>query len=334
MSRVLLLHLDGKLPNVALMRLAAHHAAIGDEVTLRHAPTVAAVEPELGDRFEVVYASLIFERTRPVAERLIEIRPDAVVGGTGWSVTRTLEDIGVTTKAQNYRIYPRFKASIGFTQRGCRLACAFCVVPRKEGAAREEQSIADIWRGEGHPRHILLLDNDFFGVGSWRRRIDELRAGQFRVCLSQGINARMLSKHAARALASIDYRDDSFKMRRLYTAWDSREDEATLFRGLDRLRDAGVKPDHIMVYCLLGYWPGETHADRDYRRARLREWGARPYPMPYVRTPELVGFQRWVIGAYDKRIPWAEWARARFQPAALGDRTGAQLHLRMLEAGA
>src|ERR1700679_2281967 len=53
---------------------------------------------------------------------------------------------------------------------------------------------------------------------------------------------------------------------------------------------------------LIGYWPGETHADRDYRRARLREWGARPYPMPYVRTPELVGFQRWVIGAYDKRI--------------------------------
>lgn len=121
MSRVLLLHLDGKVPNIALMRLAAHHKAIGDEVTLRRAPTVAAVEPELGDRFDRVYASAIFTRTRPVAERLLTARPDAIVGGTGWDLGRTLEDVGVTTKAQDYSIYPRFKPSIGFSQRGCQL---------------------------------------------------------------------------------------------------------------------------------------------------------------------------------------------------------------------
>jgi hypothetical protein len=323
----LLVHLDGKLPNVALMRLAAHHRALGDTVTFRHAPTVAAVEPEMGDAFERVYGSAIFERTRPVVERLLHVRPDAIVGGTGIDVTRTLESLGVTTKVQDYSIYPRFRHSIGFTQRGCRMQCAFCVVPRKEGAPRAERSIADIWRGEPHPREVLLLDNDFFGVPGWRARIEELRAGRFRVCLSQGINARMLSEEAACALASVDYRDDSFRTRRIYTAWDSKEDESTLFRGLDRLAEAGVKPDHVMVYLLVGFWPGETHQDRDYRRARLRAWGARPYPMPFVRTPELVGFQRWVIGAYDKRVPWDAWVRAKYQPAGLGDRTGAQLTL-------
>src|ERR1700740_2648466 len=76
-------------------------------------------------------------------------------------------------------------------------------------------------------------------------------------------------------------------------AWDNRKDEARLFRGLDLLVKAGVRPDQIMVYMLIGYWPGETHGDRDYRRQRLREFGARPYPMPYVRTAELVGYQRW-----------------------------------------
>ena len=327
MKRILLLHLDGKLPNVALMRVAAHHRALGDQVELRRAPTVAAVAPELGDQFDRVYASAIFERTRPVAERLLTVRPDAIVGGTGWDLRRSLEDIGIVTKAQDYSIYPRFQPSIGFTQRGCRLRCEFCVVPSKEGAAREEQSIADIWRGEPHPRQILLLDNDFFGVPAWRTRVEELRAGAFRVCFSQGINARMISDEAAKALASLDYRDDAFKVKRIYTAWDSREDETTLFRGLDRLALAGVKPDHVMVYCLIGYWSGETHADRDYRRRRLRGWGARPYPMPYTRTPELLGFARWCIGAYDKAIPWEEWARARYQPRALGDRAGAQLEL-------
>jgi len=73
-----------------------------------------------------------------------------------------------------------------------------------------------------------------------------------------------------------------------------------------------------MVYLLCGYWPGETHQDRDYRRRRLREFGARPYPMPFVRTPELVGFQRWVVGAYDKRVPWADWQRAGYRPERLG----------------
>jgi|SRR6185437_11672926 len=323
--RVLLLHLDGKLPNLALMRLAAHHRGLGDEVVLRHAPTERAVEPEIGDAFDRVFASAIFERTRPVAERLRAIRPDAIIGGTGWDLRATLEDVGVPSRGPlDYSVYPRFAASVGFTQRGCRLRCEFCVVPRKEGAAREENTIANIWRGEPHPRHVLLLDNDFFGVPGWRDRIDELRSGGFRVCFSQGINARMLSEEAALALASVDYRDDSFKAKRIYTAWDSREDEGVLFRGLDRLAVAGVKPDHVMVYMLIGFWGGETHADREHRRQRLRAWGARPYPMPYHRTPELLGYARWVIGAYDKGIPWADWVAARYQPAGLGDRSGAQ----------
>ena len=321
---VLLLHLDGKLPNVALMRIAAHHRALGDAVTLRRVPTPSAIEPELGDRFDRVYASAIFERTRPVAERLLEVRPDAVVGGTGWRVESALEDVGIATRAQDYSIYPRFEPSIGFSQRGCRLKCEFCVVPRKEGAAREESSIAEIWRGEPHAKHILLLDNDFFGAPGWRARVAELREGGFRVCFSQGINARMISDEAAEAMGSLDYRDDSFRARRLYTAWDNRDDERVLFRGLERLAAAGVRPGHVMVYMLIGYWAGETHEDRQYRLTKLREWGALPYPMPFARTPELVGFARWVIGGYDRTIPWTEWAHARFQPGALGDRTGAQ----------
>jgi hypothetical protein len=39
--------------------------------------------------------------------------------------------------------------------------------------------------------------------------------------------------------------------------------------------------------------------------------------MPYARTPELIGFQRWVIGGYDKGIPWAEWSAAHCQPRRL-----------------
>lgn len=316
--RVLLLQLDGSIPNLALMRIAGHHQSLGDDVELRHSPTVGSVERMLGDAFDRVYASLIFERTRPVAERLQRVYPDAVIGGTGWNLALTVEDLGVTC-GPDYSVYPRFQQSIGFTQRGCRLKCDFCVVPRKEGAVKATATIADIWRGDPWPREILLLDNDFFGQPDWRERIRELQDGRFKVSFNQGINARMISDEAAEAIASVDYCDDSMRVKRIYTAWDSLPDEAVLFRGLERLKAAGVKPDHVMVYMLIGYWPGETEEDWLYRQRKLRDWGARPYPMPYLRTPLSVGFQRWVVGAYDREghtnhISWPEWKRNNCDP--------------------
>ena len=115
---VLLLHLDGKLPNIALMRVAAHHRALGDRVELRrigNAGRLAAVEAHLGDAFDRVYASAIFDLTRPLVQRVLELRPDAVVGGTGVDVARSLEDVGITTKEQDYSVYPDYAESIGFS---------------------------------------------------------------------------------------------------------------------------------------------------------------------------------------------------------------------------
>jgi hypothetical protein len=191
------------------------------------------------------------------------------------------------------------------------------VVPRKEGAMRPERTIAEIWRGEPWPRELILLDNDFFGQAGWRDRVTEIRDGRFKVSFNQGINVRFITDEAAEAIASIDYRDDSMKVKRIYTAWDNRKDEERLFAGLNCLTRYGIKPDHIMVYMLIGYWPGETTADWLHRQSKLREFGCRPYPMPYVRNRETVGFQRWVVGAYDKRISWADWERAKYQPANL-----------------
>jgi hypothetical protein len=322
---VLLLQLDGSIPNIALMRISTHHRLLGDDVELRYG---AQFEHGFFDEhYGKVYASAIFVKTMPLVNRLHVVYPEAVVGGTGFDMRVTVEQHGVQTQALDYSIYPRFRQSIGFTQRGCRLSCPFCVVPTKEGKVRPERTIAEIWRGDPWPRELLLLDNDFFGQPVWRDRIREIRDGGFKVSFNQGINARCLTEEAAEAIASVDYRDDSMKVKRIYTAWDSKGDEGRLFDGLNRLVRYGVKRDEIMVFMLIGYWPGETHEDRDYRRRRLREFGARPYPMPYFRTRELVGFQRWVIGAYDKRVLWDDWFRAKYQPANLGDTSAPCLRL-------
>ena len=105
-----------------------------------------------------------------LAERLQAIYPDAIIGGTGWDDSETalkVEDIGIHTQEYDYSFYPRFRDSIGYTQRGCRMKCSFCCVPRKEGGISKAGTVYDIWRGDPYPRHLLLLDNDFFGEERW-----------------------------------------------------------------------------------------------------------------------------------------------------------------------
>ena len=89
--KLLLLQLDGKLPNIALMRIAAHCRPSADEIAFQHCPTVKAVQASDWWGFDRLYASLIFERTRPVAEALLQKYRCAEVGGTGWDVAKRLE---------------------------------------------------------------------------------------------------------------------------------------------------------------------------------------------------------------------------------------------------
>lgn len=300
-----LTQLDGKLPNLALMKLAHYHRERGDVVHLARTPSPSLFE----GGYDVVYGSAIFEWTRPVVERLQASYPDAIVGGTATDSLRTVEDlIGAEYEHYDYSIYPDFPYSLGFTQRGCRLNCGFCVVPQREGKPWSVNTIHDIWR-PGTPRCVLLLDNDFFGQGLWKDRIEEIREGGFRVSFNQGINIRMVTDEAAQALASIEYRDDDFERRRLYTAWDNLGDEKRFFTGLECLNEAGIPSKHLMVYMLVGYRRGETMKEILYRFNRLREAGCKPFPMVYERwrQPELRRFARWAIRRYYEVVPWEDF---------------------------
>lgn len=213
--------LDGKLPNLALMRISAWHKARGHIVHFRSSVQRQIDEPE----YEHVYGSAIFDTTAKKVEIFKRQFPDAILGGTGIDGHLPAEEQMTVEKALrakasfvDYEIDPTFSASIGYTQRGCRLKCKFCVVPRKEGKPVAVGTIADIYRGSGHPKKLHLLDNDFFGQpeDEWRARIREIAEGDFRVSFTQGINIRAITDESAAALASIQYRNTAFDRRLLY----------------------------------------------------------------------------------------------------------------------
>lgn len=300
-----LTQLDGALPNLALMKLSHWHKSRGDEVVMTTELQRGLFEPE----YDRVYGSAIFKFSQ---DRLMRFRrefPQAIVGGTGTPSPVTVEDIiGSEYENYDYSGYPDVDYSLGFTQRGCRLKCKFCVVPAKEGKPRNVNTIANIWRGAPLPKKLHILDNDFFGNPQWRERITEIREGNFRVCLSQGINVRLINKEAAQAIASIEYRDTKFERRRLYTAWDNLKDEGVFFRGLDMLEEAGIQAPNIMVYMLVGFDKAETWERIWHRFNRMVERGVLPYPMVFDRSrKDLCAFQRWVTMGLYRVVDWMDY---------------------------
>lgn len=309
---VLMMPLDGKLPNLALMRLAAWERAQGSDVTWR-----ADIERGLfSPSYDRVYGSAIFGTSAKAVARLLANYPNAIVGGSGGDSKLRVEDIvPANFEGLDYSGYPDFTASIGYAMRGCRFKCGFCVVPKQEGSARSNSSIAAIWRGGSYPRHLHLLDNDFFGNPEWRDRVAEIEAGEFKVCINQGINVRLLDDEQADAIARIRPWADDFGRRRLYCAWDNIGDERVFFDGIDRLERAGWKVEWTFVYMLVGYDPRETWERLRHRFDRMVERGLRPYPMVHdrfrVEKPDywhrLKQFQRWVIRGTYKVAPFEEY---------------------------
>lgn len=305
--RVRITQLDGTLPNIALMKLSHWHRLQGDTVVRG-----VSVQPQPDEgQYDIVYGSTIFKWSTVAVEQFKSAWPNGILGGTGSGNPTTVESvIGGQYENYDYTDYPEFKDSIGFTQRGCRLSCKFCVVPGKEGKPKSVNSIYDIWRGDPHPRKLHLLDNDFFGNPEWRDRIKEIRDGKFRVCLSQGINIRMITEESAAALALIQYRNTQFNERKLYTAWDNYGDVDRFFRGVELLNAAGIPCKHIMAYMLVGFDPAETWS-KIWRRFMMMEMcGIEPYPMVYdITRADLLSFKRWACRGLYRIVKWPDYVR-------------------------
>jgi hypothetical protein len=128
----------------------------------------------------------------------------------------------------------------------------------------------------------------------------------------------------AAAIAGIEYSDNTFRRRRLYTAWDNLKDEEVFFRGVDMLEAAGVPASHLMAFMLVGFDKRETWERIHHRFNRMVARGIMPYPMPFDQTRrDLKRFQRWAVTGLYRTCSFDSYdinaARARRRSGPHGD---------------
>ncbi|MEK9955076.1 MAG: radical SAM protein, partial [Pelagibacteraceae bacterium] len=236
--KIAIYDVDSKIPNLALMKLSAWHKANGDHV--EH------YLPLLRDNYDKIYASKIFN----FSDDSMLSEDKMIIGGTGWDMKKTLPD-EIENMTPDYSIY-NYPHNIGFTMRGCRLRCSFCVVPEKEGKPYGVSTIEEIW-SQRSSKHIVLLDNDFFGNPDWKERIEEIKEHDLQVNFSQGLNIRNIKAEQAAAVASVRFSNMSGKAKQVHFAWDDPRHEKLIHKGIQTCIEAGIKPYQMAFYVLIGY---------------------------------------------------------------------------------
>ena len=111
-------------------------------------------------------------------------------------------------------VYPVRDAYFGYASRGCVRKCAFCGVPKLEGAQREmpplEHLVKGISKKHGEKKDLVLMDNNITASLRYREVIAEIcdlgftpgavisreggRSQRRRVDFNQGVDARILAK--------------------------------------------------------------------------------------------------------------------------------------------
>jgi hypothetical protein len=263
---ILLVDVDGTLPNLALMKLSRHWKACGRKVVL--ARGVQAL-PDA----ETVLASSVFS-TAGSAGRVERLRrrygAALQVGGSGVDLQLRL-DPGIESLAPDYSLYPGLgDRALGFLTRGCPRRCSFCVVPVKEGAPRQVSDFDTLLQGR---QKLILLDDNLLAHPAALALLETMAARELAVNFNQTLDVRLLTSESATLLRRIRCSNSTFTRRVYHFSLNDA-------RNLDLVRERYAwlqvtGRDNVEFICMYGF---NTSLAEDVRRFRF----LRSLPGAYV----------------------------------------------------
>jgi hypothetical protein len=255
LTKIGLIDIDSKIPNLVLMKLSAWHKAQGDDVEL--------TTPVFAPIYDKAYASQVFTWTQTPC------LPEGVaIGGTGVDLKTTLPE-EIESLCPDYTLY-KMDYSIGFLTRGCIRKCSFCFVPEKEGTIRPAADIEDFLRH----KKAILLDNNVLACDHGIEQIEKIARLGIKVDFNQGLDARLIDNVVAKKLAAVKW------IRAIRLACDNEKQKVAVEKAVKNLRRSGFTRE---VFC---YMLVTEDTDEAYDRAMfLKGLKVDPFAMPY-RSPD------------------------------------------------
>lgn len=204
-----------RFPNLACMKISAHHKAIGDAVELKTDYDSLAA-------YDAVYISKVFTDT-PVPDAVLKL-DNVSYGGTGFYYDKApCLSVAIEHQSPDYHLYDAWVQeqlkrggkrseyayytdySIGFLTRGCFRKCAFCVNQNYDRVA--VHSPLNEFLDESRPK-ICLLDDNFFGSPHWKEMLLELQQTGRPFQFKQGLDERLLTDEKCALLFASKYDGD------------------------------------------------------------------------------------------------------------------------------
>jgi len=288
-----LFDVDGKIPNLALMKLSAFYKKWGYQTEL--------YSPLFHSNYWLIFASKVFKYAHP---NDAYIREEMIKGGPGF-------DIHIKLPEEIDHIYPDYSLyncdySLGYITKGCLRNCEFCIVPSMEGNIHKFANLEEFHRNQ---EKIRLLDNNILAYEHHIEELTKLQETKKRIDFTQGFDIRLITRENAEIIREIRHWDGL----RYKFAFDDPNLKKIIEYKLDILFNAGFTPGILQFYFLIGF---NTSPQEDLMRLHfLTEKGIDPFAMPYNKENQYQkAFARWVNRHLYRKCSFKEYLSHKNEP--------------------
>jgi len=264
-----LVDVDSTIPNLALMKISAHHKSLGHSVEW-YSPMFAIMEP-----YDIVYLSKVFSSTYTSDYHYPIYSKKVIKGGYGYDnydIPFENYDTIFPDYSIYFDIYPKWKhTAFGNLTRGCPRNCSFCIVSNYEGKVCKQVATLDTFFDPKVHDTIELLDSNILAHKSLEL-LKSLRDSGAHINFTGGTDIRFLTREQAKII-------NETKVDRLCWAWDNDDNGKTESMLIEKRSWFKFDERIMQVYVLVNY---NTTWEFDlYRVDKIAELDYIPYIMIY-----------------------------------------------------